>query len=297
MRVDPNQSTALIADIQSSQQALTTAVGQLASGKRVASPSDDPAAFAANIRSLAESSSADRYTKNANSVVTLAQLADSSLSSVVSSLTQAISLGTQGASGSLTATNRSALTTQVQGILANVVAQANTTSGGQALFSGTASPASVFTANGSSSSGFTYNGNSSVNQTSIGNGLQVSTGVPGDEIFLSSNGNVLGSLNSLATALQNGSTSDIASATSAVTAAIAHVSQQRVLYSNTINQAEHQETYLSQETLSLSSQQSALTSIDFATAATNLTQAQTAHTAMLAVAAKILPVSLLDYLK
>ena len=54
---------------------------------------------------------------------------------------------------------------------------------------------------------------------------------------------------------------------------------------------------LFRSTISLSSQQAALTSIDLSTAATNLTQAQTAHSAILAVAAKVLPVSLLDYLK
>ena len=186
----------------------------------------------------------------------------------------------------------------MQGLLSSVLSQANTaTSGGQPLFAGTANPSAAFVADSTSSSGFTYAGNSGVNQAAIGNNLSVATGVPGDQIFLSTSGNVLGSLNSLVTALQSGSTTDIANATTAVSSAISHVSQQRVLYSNTVNQAEDQETYLSQETLSLSSQQSALTAIDLSTAATNLTQAQTAHSAILAVAAKILPVSLLDYLK
>ncbi len=59
MRVDSNQSTALLADMQASQAALSTAVSQLASGKRVAAPSDDPAAFAADVRSLAASAAVD----------------------------------------------------------------------------------------------------------------------------------------------------------------------------------------------------------------------------------------------
>lgn len=297
MRVNTNQSSLLLADMQASQQNLNTAVNQLASGQRVATPSDDAAAFAANLRSLASSAAVDRYTKNASSAITLGQQADSSLSSVITSLTQAVSLGTEGASGSLTSTDRAAIATQVQGLLANVLSQANSTSGGQSLFAGTANPTVAFTADSTSSSGFTYSGNSGVNQTAIGNNLSVATDIPGDQIFLSSSGNVLGSLNSLVTALQSGSTTDIANATAAVSSAISHVSQQRVLLSNSVNQAQDQETYLSQETLSLSSQQSALTSINLSTAATNLTQAQTANTAILAVAAKVLPVSLLDYLK
>ncbi len=297
MRVNPNQASALIADMQQSQQTLATAVDQLASGKRVTLPSDDPTAFAANVRSLGTSESVDRYTKNANTVVARAQMADSALSTVVSSLTQAISLGTEGANGSVSTADRSALATQVQGVLANVLAQANLALGGMALFSGTGTPDQAFTADPTASSGFLYNGNTGVNQTTIGDGLRVAVNVPGNQIFLSSKGNVLGSLNQLVTALQSGSAADISTATSAVSAAITHVSQQRVLYANTVTQADAQESFLSQETLSLSSQQSSLTGIDLATAATNLTQAQTAHTAVLAAAAKVLPVSLLDYLK
>lgn len=297
MRVDANQSAALIADMQNSQEALSTAVSQLASGKRVATPSDDPAAFGADERSLATSAAVDRYTSNADAVVSRAQMADSALSSVVTSLTQAVSIATEGASSSLTTANHAALVTEAQGLLANVLAQANLTYQGSSLFSGTAMPTATFSADASSANGYTYNGNSGVNQTAIGDGLHVATNVPGDQIFLSSAGNVLGSLSSLVTALQSGSSTDVATATSAVSTAIAHVGQQRVVYANVTNQAQAQESYLSQETLSLTSQQSALTGIDFSTAATNLTQAQTAHSAILAVAAKVLPVSLLDYLK
>jgi len=297
MRVDPNQSAALIADMQGNQQAVASAVTQLASGLRVSAPSDDPTAFGQNLRSLAASSRVDRYTSNAESVVSRAQMADSSLSSVITSLNQAVSLGTEGANGSLTPANKAALATQVQGILSNVLAQANLSYAGTPLFAGTSTTATPFTADTTAVAGFTYSGNGGVNQTTIGDGLQVSTNVPGDQIFLSSGSSVLGSLTALATALQSGSSADIGTATTAVNTAIGHVSQQRVLFANTVNQADAQESFLSQETLSLSSQQSSLTGIDLSTAATNLTQAQTANTAILAVAAKVLPVSLLDYLK
>ena len=297
MRVNPNQSSLLIGDMQQSQQALSTAVSQLASGLRVSVPSDDPVAYAANLRSLAASANVDRYTSNADTVVSRAQLADSALSTVVTSLTKALSLATEGANGNVSAANRSALATQVQGILSTVLSQANLTSGGSSLFSGTAGTTQAFTTDASAPSGYVYNGNSGVNQTTIGDGLQVAVNVPGDQIFQSSDGNVLGSLNQLVTALSSGSTSDIGAATTAISAAIDHVGQQRVLYANTVTQAQSQESFLSQETISLTAQQTALTGISLSTAATNLTQAQTANTAILAAAAKVLPVSLLDYLK
>lgn len=297
MRVDPNLSSILSAGIQSTAQALETSVQQLSSGQRVSVPSDDPYAAAANVRSLAESASVDRYTQNSSAVLSQAQTADSALSSVVGELTQAVSLGTEGADGSVTSENRAAIATEVQGLLQEVVSQANLTYNGKSLFSGTADVSAAFVADASSASGYVYQGNSGVNQTAIGDDLQVTTNVPGDQIFTSSNGNVLGSLTQLVTALNTGTSTDIASATSAVSAAIAHVSQQRVIYAGAVNEVNAQDSFLSQETVSLSSQQQSLTGVDMATAITNMTQAQTAHSAMLAAAAKVLPTSLLDYLK
>ena len=296
MRVDPNLYTSINAAIQQSNQTLQTALNQLSSGKSVSLPSDNPVAFAQNVQSLAASADVDQYTQNADSVLTQAQNADAALSSVVNSLTQAVTLGTEGANGTVTSSQREAIAQQVQGLLSSVVSQANLTSNGVALFAGTASTTTPFEADASSPDGYIYQGNNGANQTAVGQGMQVTANVPGDTIFTNANGNVLGSLQQMISALQTGSTTDIATATSAVSAAVSQVGQVRVVYGDTVDQLNAQNSYLSQETISLSSQQSALTDIDTATAATNLTQAQTENSAVLAAAAKILPVSLLDYL-
>jgi len=297
MRVDPNLSSLLNAGIQGTEQALNTAVQQVASGQRVSVPSDDPAAAGANLQSLAESTNVDRYSQNGDAVLSQAQMADSALSNVVSELNQAITLGTQGADGTMTSENRAAIATQVQGVLSEVVSQANTTLNGVSLFGGTATAVSAFAADSTSPTGYVYQGNSGVNSAAIGDNLQVDVNVPGDQVFTNPNGNVLGSLMQLISALGSGSTSDIGDAVTAVRGALTNVSQQRVVYAGVVNQINAQESYLSQETISLTSQQQSLTGVDMSTAISNLTQAQIAHSTILAAAAKVLPTSLLDYLK
>jgi flagellar hook-associated protein 3 FlgL len=297
MRVNPNLSSLLNIGIQSTEQALNTAVQQLATGQRVGVPSDDPAAAAANSQSLAESASVDRYTKNGDAVLSQAQMADSALSNVINELNQAITLGTQGANGSMTSENRAAIATQVQSILSEVVSQANTTLNGVSLFSGTAATDPAFASDSTSPTGYSYQGNSGVNSAVVGDNLQVSVNVPGDQVFTNPNGNVLGSLSDLISALGSGTTTDIGDAVTAVRSAITNISQQRVLYAGVVNQINAQESYLSQETISLTSQQQSLTGMDVSVAVSNLTQAQIAHTTILAAAAKVLPTSLLDYLK
>jgi flagellar hook-associated protein 3 FlgL len=297
MRVDPNLSSLLNAGIQGTEQALNTAVQQVASGQRVSVPSDDPAAAGANLQSLAESTNVDRYSQNGDAVLSQAQMADSALSNVVSELNQAITLGTQGADGTMTSENRAAIATQVQSVLSEVVSQANTTLNGVSLFGGTATAVSAFAADSTSPTGYVYQGNSGVNSAAIGDNLQVDVNVPGDQVFTNPNGSVLGSLMQLISALGSGSTSDIGDAVTAVRGALTNVSQQRVVYAGVVNQINAQESYLSQETISLTSQQQSLTGVDMSTAISNLTQAQIAHSTILAAAAKVLPTSLLDYLK
>ena len=297
MRVDPNLSSLLNVGIQGTEQALNTAVQQLATGQRVALPSDDPAAAGANLQSLAESANVDRYTKNGDAILSQAQMADSALSNVVSELNQAITLGTQGADGSMTSEDRAAIATQVQSVLSQVVSQANTTFNGVSLFAGTSGAMPAFATDSMSSTGYSYQGNSGVNTAAIGDNLQLGVNVPGDQVFTNPNGNVLGSLSQLISALGSGTTEDIGNAVTAVRSALTNVSQQRVLYAGVVNQINAQESYLSQETLSLTSQQQSLTGVDVTVAISNLTQAQISHSTILAAAAKVLPTSLLDYLK
>jgi flagellin-like hook-associated protein FlgL len=78
---------------------------------------------------------------------------------------------------------------------------------------------------------------------------------------------------------------------------LTYVGQQRVPLDNTISQLNSQDSYLGQEKVTLTTQQTALVGINLADAATNLSQAQLDNSAVLAAAAKVLPQTLLDYLK
>jgi flagellar hook-associated protein 3 FlgL len=296
MRVNSNLVPNILADLQQSQSTLNTALQQVSTGKSVSQPSDNPAAAAAMVQNTLESGNVDQYTQNVASVLSTVQTADSALSAVVSSLTQAISLGTQGANGTTNATNEQALASQVQSILSSVVAQANMSYGGTYLFGGTDTSTPPYTADSAAASGYVYNGNNNTNSVAVGDQMSVQVNLPGSQIFSDPSSDVLGSLSSLATALTSGNSTAIASATSAVNTALSWVSQQRVFYGNAESQLNAQQTGLQQETVTLTSQQNSLVGVDMATAATELAQAETANSAALAAAAKVLPMSLINYL-
>ena len=297
MRFNPSIADNVVAYIQQSEQSLQTALQQVSTGQRVSVPSDDPAASAALVQLQAQASNVDQYQTNADSALSQAQSADSVVTSVVSLLNRAITLGTEGANGTSSTANRESIASEVQGLLSNVVSLANTTFQGLSLFGGTVSGKAAFTASTTSTTGYTYNGNSTVNRVSVGDTLTVQANIPGNTLFDNSNGSVLGALSKLSTALTSGSTADIGTATTAVTNALNVVTQQHVVYGNTINQLTAQETYLSQETVTLTSRETSLVGIDTAVAAENLSQAETSNTAVFAASAKVLQNNLLDYLK
>jgi flagellar hook-associated protein 3 FlgL len=298
MRFVPSIASSVTSNIQTSEASLEKALQQVSTGLRVNLPSDDPSASASLVQVQAQSANLDQYTTNAESALSQAQSADSVISSVVSLLNQAVTLGTEGANSTNSTANRAQIASSIQGILSNVVALANTTFQGISLFGGTVSGTTAFTADASSSTGYTYNGNSNVNQIQVGDTLSVQANIAGSTLFDNSSASVLGALSTLATALTSGTSEEIGTATTAVTSALNYVTQQHVVYGNTINQLTAQETYLASDKVTLTSRESSLVGIDTATAATNLTAAQTANTAVYAAAAKVLgQKSLIDYLQ
>ena len=296
MQINSNTTPDLLADLQRSQASLNTALQEVATGRSVNVPSDNPAASAAMVENTIETGNVDQYTKNISTVLTTVESASSALGNVVTALTQAVSLGTEGANGTNSTANLQAMATQVQGILSTVVSLANTSVAGAYVFGGTAN-STPYTADASSSTGYTYNGNSDQTSVAVGDNLSIQVNLPGSQIFSSSTNSVLGSLSSLVTALQNGDTSGIETATNSLSSAIATVGNQQAFYTNAETQLNSQETFLQQDTVSLASQATNLVGISLSTAATDLTQAETQNSAVLAATAKVLPDTLLNYLQ
>lgn len=295
MRINPNAVPDILSDLQQSQASLNTALKQVSTGKSVNAPSDNPTASAEMVQNTIETGNVDQYTKNISTVQTEVESASSALSSVITELTKAVSLGTEGANGTSSSANRQALATEVQGILTSVVSLANSSVGGTYLFSGTGAT-TPYTADSSSSTGYAYNGNNDTNSVQVGDQTSIQVNLSGSQIFSNSSSSVIGSLSSLVTALESGDSSAIETATTSVSSAISYVGQQQVFYSNASNQLTSQGQYLQQDTVTLASQENDLIGVDEATAATNLSQAETANTAAIAAAAKVVPRSLLDYL-
>ena len=293
MRVT-NMTDSMLAAIWQTQASEQTALEQLSSGKRVNRPSDDPAAAAADVLNQNEQSLVDQYLQSTTSLNSQFQTADSSLATTITALTQAVSLGTEGASGALSASDQQTIAASVQGVLAQVLQMANTSYQGSYIFGGTATTSAPFS---NPANGVVYNGNGGVNESTIADGRTLQTNVPGSQLFMQPGSDVIGSLQQLITALQGGDSTAISNATTSVSNALTYLSSQRLFYSNGMNQINDEQNSLNQENTNLKSEENSLVGADMTQAALAVTQAQMANQAVLAATAKVLPVNLLDYLK
>jgi flagellar hook-associated protein 3 FlgL len=297
MRVNPDMSSDILSAIWETQDQENTALQQISTGKRVNVPSDDPLAAAQMIGNQDQTNRADQYLQNIDTLTSQLQTADTALSSSVQAITQAITLGVQGSTGTLSSANRQQIVQNLKGLQSQLVQLANTSVGGSYLFGGTATTAPPYSLDPTSSSGVTYKGNSGTNTVQVADGLNLQTNMPGNQLFQNSNGDVFASLQSLITALQTGTATDAETATNQLRTAFDSLTGQRIFYGNAVNQLNSTQSFLQQEQVTLKSQANNLVGADLTKAATDLTRATTAHDAALAAAAKILPTSLLDYLK
>lgn len=292
MRVT-NMTDNMLAAIWQTQANEQNALEQLSSGKRVNRPSDDPAAAAADVLNQGQQAQVDQFLQSTTSLNGLFQTADSALATTVTALNQAVSLGTEGASGTSSGANLQTIAASVQGVLSQVMQMANTSYQGSYIFGGTATTSVPFS-NGAN--GVVYNGNSGVNQAAIADGRSIQANVPGSQLFMQPGSAVIGSLQQLVTALQGGDSTAISNATTLVSNALNYLSSQRLFYSNAMNQVSDEQTSLNEQGTNLKAQENTLIGADMTQAALAVTQAQTANQAVLA-AAKVLPINLLDYLQ
>ncbi|MBZ5657308.1 MAG: flagellar hook-associated protein FlgL [Acidobacteriia bacterium] len=295
MRVNPNYMPDLLAALNQAQLNSQKASLEVATSRSVNQPSDNPAASALLVQNNDQITFNTTYLQSLVSIQGQMQTADSTLSSVTTALQRAISLGVEGANGTLSDSNRAAVATELQGIQDQITSLANTSYQGRYIFAGTLTDAPPFVADNTVASGVRYDGNAAVNTVTVGNGYEMAVNQPGSQLFTAPGHDIFLALTNMIQALQSNTGYD--TAVTAVRDAYDHLSAQRVFYGNSMNQAQSQTTYLNAAKLQLSQEENSLGGADLAAAATRLASSETSIQATLAAISKYSQMNLFDYLK
>ena len=291
MRVDPFYITNLVGSLDQAQANEQQLTSELSSGVSINSLSQNPVGAGENVLLLNQIQQDDSFTQSANMVTGQLQVADSALGSVVTQLTQAVSLATSANNGTMNPSDVQSVSNQISGILNEVTSLANTSYQGQYIFAGGQTTTAPFVTSTSTTPATTsYNGDENVNYLHTPNGQKIQLNVPGNQIFLGTGSNsVFGALNSLIADYSSGTvdTDQAVKDTQALGAALNYVSQQRVTIDNSITQVTAASDAVTNVQSQLTTAQTDLMQADIPTVSTQLSLAETQQTALEDVIAQL----------
>lgn len=258
--------------------------------RAIQKPSDDPVGTASSMQVRKEQAAAAQYSRNANDAAAWLATTDSALSGVYSVLNNVRDLTVRAAnSGTMSDTDRDAFVTQFRSLKADLEARANTTYGTRSVFAGSSTAAVAYdTATGWAASGTDVS-------RRVGDGTTVRVDTSGAAVFGSGDDSVFGMIDSIVSDLQNGVNvnariGDVDTALGTVRGAQADVGVRHAA-------ALAAQDSLKSATVSLESRRAGIEDVDLAKAVLDLQVQQTNYQAALAVTAKVLQPTLMDYLR
>jgi flagellar hook-associated protein 3 FlgL len=190
---------------------------ELATGKDVNQPSDNPTAYASAQVMNAEQSAISNDLLLGQQVQSQLNTASSALSNVSDAIDSAMSIATEGSNGGIGISAMQALGSQVQSIQQEVIGAANSQYGGVYLFGGDQVQTPPYSTAG------VYTGTAATNAVTFSDGVTVQTNTDGLAVFGDNSTGLIATLGALAAALNSGNQSAVAAALTQLQTALATV--------------------------------------------------------------------------
>ncbi len=173
-----------VRQISSAYARLFTVQEQLSSGRRLQRPSDDPASIRPALDVRSGLRRLDQVSSNASLASSEFSTAAGLLQNVADIVTRAKEIGIAGANGTANASDRASMAIEVDGLIGQLVALANSRGTSGYLFGGSLQDAPPFEQIATSSGDVVlYRGDERTRSVDLGDELQLAMNVPGSEIF------------------------------------------------------------------------------------------------------------------
>lgn len=155
--------------------------GQISSGKRITTPSDDPLAAARVLEIGQSQSAAEQFQVNGTAATSALQAQEGTLQQISSILQDVRALAVQAGDASLTANDKLAVATELQGKYDYLLGLANTSENGKYLFSGFKGETQPFSE--TSPGVVAYNGDQGTRLIQVSPSRQVPVSASGVDLF------------------------------------------------------------------------------------------------------------------
>jgi len=293
------QTQAFLNGMNQIQQRLASAQQQLTTGLRVNTVSDAPDQISDLLSLQTAISFNTQIGQNLASVKAETDTAESAVSSAVSLVEQAQSLGTEGADDMDSADTREQLAQQLGNVLTELVSTANTTVDGRYIFAGDSDQTQPYTIDLTQPDPIgAYAGSASTRAVEAPDGSTFAIALTAQQIFDGSgDGNsVFQSIINLRDALLNNDSTGVQTALAQVGSADSYLNDQLAFYGNVQDQVTSATNMQASDDTELRTQLSAVEDANETQAITDLTQAQTQEQAALTSEAQIPKTNLFNFL-
>lgn len=269
---------------------------QVATGKRISRPSDDPHGTAVSISDRAGIAAVEQYTRTSDSATARLTVMDSTLTDIIDRLTQAQVAVVSAQGSSKTAGQREVAAQTLESVRDAILADLNTSFLGAHLFAGAQSPTAPYVAGANGTVG-PYQGSTTEVSVDIGENRSAAIALDGSAIAQgSAASDVFAVLNAAAAAARAGDPVGMQQALTDIAAAFERASYAQMRVGNNLASIEAQQPHLSDRRLAGAARVAKIENANLAEAITAMKQAEAAYSAALGATGRITQLSLMDYL-
>lgn len=279
------------ANLQTQLQQLSVLQDEASSQQAISKPSDDPSGMAMSLALKRQQAANAQYSSNAHDATNWLTAVGGALSASVTSLQSVRSLVVGSGDPTLSATAKASIVSQLQGLKAELLSQANTSYLGRPVFAGNSDAGAAF-----SGSGYAYNGTPGTTVSrAIGASTTVSVSGDGAASYGVGAGSVFALIDTITSGIQAGT--DVTSQLSAIDSRISAVSSQQSLVAANYNAVQQGQSALTAQAAQLTTQRSGVDGVDLTKTLVELSAQQNAYQAALGVTSKALQPTLMSFLR
>jgi flagellar hook-associated protein 3 FlgL len=271
------------------------AQNQLATGRRINRPSDDPVGISYSMRYRSEQSANTQYSENVDSALSWLDHADNTANQIGNLFNRVRELAVQGANGTNPQNALNAIASEVEQLRDQLITLGNSQFNGKSIFNGQMTNIDPYSKTNPAGDATDDGGI----QFEIGVGVNISVNISGNEILghPSDTDNAFKMMDDLHTALINGDSTGINAALSELDTRVDKFLEVRAEIGAKVNRIELAGDRLKDIDINLQQLQTKTEDADMAELITKLKTDEAVYQASLSVGSRIIQPSLIDFLR
>jgi flagellar hook-associated protein 3 FlgL len=259
--------------------------------KAINRPSDNPSGTASSLQVRGQQAAAAQYGRNIDNGRGWLTTIDSALSGTTDILRRVKDLTIQGTNGTLSSSAREGIAAELEGLRNELLGQANTTFMGRNVFAGNTDAGTAFT----NTAPPVFNGTNTPVTRRVADGVALRVDADGAAVFGTGPGNVFDLIDTIASDLRSGT--DPSASLAAIDQRMKILITQHSEVGSRDAQIQRAQDVNMKQQGALEDQRASIEDMDMSKAFLDLQLQQTNYSAALAVTAKVLPQTLMDFLR